>query len=106
MLILVHCRSVSDAIYSGIPGANLTTINGLGDVYILPCGQEINITFVFSGQKYPIHPLDTNMNGTRLGISDGTGKDICFGAVSITRLCTSPSHLTIIYCTTVPGCLF
>ena len=76
-------RSVSDAIYSKVPGAQLTNVSNLGEIYTLPCKAEVNVTFVFSGTKYPIHPLDTNMNGTDLGITDGTGTDICIGAVSI-----------------------
>lgn len=53
-------QAVSDAIYSGVPGASFQTVSGLGDIWIIPCDAEINVTFIIGGQKYPIHPLDTN----------------------------------------------
>lgn len=81
-LICIECRSVADAIYSGVSGAQLTNISGLGEIYTLPCDQEINLTFVFSGTKYPVHPLDTNLNGTDLQITDGSNDALCIGAVS------------------------
>ena len=86
MLTFMQHRSVADAFYSNVPGAQLKNISGLGEIYTLPCDQEVNITFVFSGKKYPIHPLDANMNGTDLKITDDAGNEICAGAVSIYRL--------------------
>ncbi|KAI0640059.1 aspartic peptidase domain-containing protein [Trametes polyzona] len=60
-----------DAIFRDVPGAILTDnadgSNGTG--YIIPCDTKINVTLVFGGQKYPIHPIDmlvlnTAPNGT------------------------------------------
>jgi len=73
-------KSVADAIYSGVSGATLQNISGIGETYVLPCSQEINLTFVFSGVKYPIHPLDTNMDGDDLQLTDGSNEKICIGA--------------------------
>ncbi|KAH9069348.1 hypothetical protein EDB83DRAFT_2374659 [Lactarius deliciosus] len=42
-------QEVSDAIYSGIPGASFQFVNGVGQIWVIPCDAE-----------YPIHPLDTN----------------------------------------------
>lgn len=72
--------SVAESIYGKISGAKLTNITGLGEIWQLPCTAEVNLTFVFQGQKYPIHPLDTVLNGTDLQITDGTGSDICIGS--------------------------
>ncbi len=56
-------RSVADAIYSRFPGAEYHNVTGLGEVWIVPCDQEVNITFKFSGNSYYIHPLDATMYG-------------------------------------------
>lgn len=53
-------REVSDAIYSGISGASFQFVNGVGQIWVLPCDAEVNLTFKIGGQAYPIHPLDTN----------------------------------------------
>ncbi|KAI9436228.1 acid protease [Lactarius indigo] len=53
-------QEVSDAIYSGIPGASFQFVNGVGQIWVLPCNAEVNLTFKIGGQAYPIHPLDTN----------------------------------------------
>ncbi|KAL1945699.1 hypothetical protein VTO73DRAFT_1701 [Trametes versicolor] len=58
-------REVVDAIYGSIPGAVkynssiLSTPWEAGmDNWIVPCNASANISFVFAGQEYPIHPLD------------------------------------------------
>lgn len=53
-------QAVSNAIYSGVPGASLQSVSGLGSVWVIPCNAEINVSFMIGGQKYPVHPLDTN----------------------------------------------
>jgi hypothetical protein len=67
---------ISDAIYGNITGAAKQNIKSLGEVYVLPCNAEVNVTFVFGGQKIPIHPLDTNL----AGFQDNGGNDICVGS--------------------------
>lgn len=79
---------MSDAIYADIPGAKFENISGIGEIYTLPCDQEVNVTFMFAGVKYPIHPLDANMNGSDLLVTDSAGGEICFGSVSINYLLT------------------
>ncbi|KAG6866191.1 hypothetical protein C0991_007741 [Blastosporella zonata] len=53
--------SVAADIYGGFVGAQLEDIESLGKIWLLPCSQEINITFKFSGMAYPIHPLDATL---------------------------------------------
>jgi hypothetical protein len=75
-------REVSNAIYSGIPGASLQTVSGLGLIWVVPCDAEINIAFKIGGQTYPVHPLDTNAEVLRF--SDGTlDTKTCVGAVRL-----------------------
>lgn len=52
---------MAEAIYSKFFGSKFTQLPGLGGVWILPCEQEVNITFSFGGKLYPIHPLDMSM---------------------------------------------
>jgi len=70
---------VSVAIYSSVPGAKFTNVSDLGGLWILPCDQEINFSFVFGGVKIPIHPLDANMDGDSLGLLYPNGSSQCFG---------------------------
>ncbi|KAG1855897.1 aspartic peptidase domain-containing protein [Suillus tomentosus] len=53
---------VAEALYGNVPGASFTNIAGLGEIWALPCDQELNATFLFAGIKFPIHPLDLNFN--------------------------------------------
>ena len=70
-------REVASAIYSGIPGASLQSVQGLGSIWVIPCDAEINVAFKFGGQTYPVHPLDTNSDDA-LANPDGR---VCLGAV-------------------------
>lgn len=54
-------RPAASAIYSGFHGAELYNIDTVGQVWIVPCMQEVNITFKFAGKRYSIHPLDATM---------------------------------------------
>ncbi|KAG9027593.1 hypothetical protein FRB95_007589 [Tulasnella sp. JGI-2019a] len=71
-------RSISDAIYGRAPGAVWDGTNGW---WTVPCAQELNISFVFGGQKLPIHPLDTSMSdvGGQTAASVN-GVSMCIGA--------------------------
>jgi len=68
--------AVSDALYSGIPGAQFISQQGF---WAIPCDTEVNLTFVIGGQNYPVHPFDTNMD---MNFTDDNNKPICIGAVS------------------------
>ena len=37
------------------------------------------MTFIFAGQKIPIHPLDTSID---LNVTDDSGNKVCLGSVS------------------------
>jgi hypothetical protein len=79
---------VVDAIYQNVPGAKFYNDTSVGPIYALPCDQEIDLTFYFAGQPYPIHPLDTNLDGSQLGLVDDNGNSVCIGAV---RVSSAPS---------------
>ncbi|TFK70924.1 acid protease [Pluteus cervinus] len=75
-------KVAADAIYSQIPGAEFTTLNNIGGVWIVPCQKEVNITFKFGGIKYPIHPLDTTLDPQLVGLSkvrNSAGDPCCIG---------------------------
>ncbi|KDQ56686.1 hypothetical protein JAAARDRAFT_194660 [Jaapia argillacea MUCL 33604] len=63
----------ANAIYGSIKGANLTD-----DGWQLPCSTKLNVSFVFGGVTYPVHPLDA----TYAGDVDDSGAPICYGAFS------------------------
>lgn len=52
---------MADAIYSRFYGSEFRQVPGIGGAWVLPCEQEVNITFRFGGKAYPIHPLDMSM---------------------------------------------
>jgi len=64
--------AVVDAMYGSISGAQLN-----GDSYIVPCDSKIDVSFVFGGVTYPVHPLDATFVTTA---DDGSVE--CMGAFS------------------------
>ncbi len=76
-------RKMADAIYGRVQGANYSQEEGL---WMIPCDQELNITFTFAGVKMPVHPLDVGSSDFDLG-------SYCVGTVSI-----SPRAFGIIEC--------
>ncbi|KAK0187821.1 aspartic peptidase domain-containing protein [Armillaria mellea] len=76
-------RSVADAIYSGISGAEYQNITGIGEIWVIPCDEEVNITFKFSGNSYHMHPLDVTMDPSLFNlpkIVNSNGQTSCLGA--------------------------
>lgn len=72
-------KQISDAIYSQVPGAQFDTAD---NTWIVPCNQEVNLTFVIGGQKYPIHPFDVAMDvNITNNLNQPTG--LCSGAASV-----------------------
>lgn len=69
--------AIANGIYSQIEGAKLRNVSGLGAVWTLSCDKEVNVTFKIGGEKYLIHPLDTTIEASDLGLEI----DICIGAV-------------------------
>ncbi|KAH0831987.1 aspartic peptidase domain-containing protein [Lanmaoa asiatica] len=68
---------VAQALYGNIPGAVLTNLSAIGEIWVLPCDQEVKATFLFGGVEFPIHPLDLNFDGFDL---QANGKSYCVGA--------------------------
>ncbi|KAK0464234.1 aspartic peptidase domain-containing protein [Desarmillaria tabescens] len=76
-------KSVADAIYSRFSGAEYHNITGIGEAWLVPCDQEVNITFKFSSISYPIHPLDATMDPSLLGLTgvvNSEGQSSCIGS--------------------------
>ncbi|KAG6815160.1 hypothetical protein H0H93_010747 [Arthromyces matolae] len=74
--------SVAEAIYGRFHGAQLVTTESVGKIWLLPCLQEVNITFQFGGKLFPIHPLDATLDPTVIGLSeitDSKGNPLCIG---------------------------
>lgn len=73
-------RGISDAIYGRVHGAVYNTSN---EFWTIPCAQELNVTFVFGGQKFPVHPLDLSITAASVEVDlplvNGTA--YCIGAV-------------------------
>ncbi|KAG0703760.1 aspartic peptidase domain-containing protein [Suillus ampliporus] len=67
-------RSVSDAIYGRVQGAEWSTSS---EAWLVPCGQLINVTFNFGGVSYPIHPLD--VSSSDFGVTFSNGNPACLG---------------------------
>ncbi|KAG9315851.1 aspartic peptidase domain-containing protein [Chiua virens] len=55
---------VAEALYSAIPNSVLENVSNLGEIWVLPCDQEVSATFIFGGIEFPIHPLDLNFDGS------------------------------------------
>lgn len=76
--------SVAQALYGDIPDAVLSNVSGIGEIWVLPCDQEVNATFLFAGVEFPIHPLDLNFDG--FDLQDSNGDSMCVGAVRVIHL--------------------
>lgn len=63
-----------DAIYGNVVGAQLSN----DGTVIVPCDTNLNVSFIFGGVEYPIHPIDTVQATT-----DTNGNIICFGGFII-----------------------
>lgn len=75
-------KSVADAIYGRVNGAEYVNVSSVGATWIVPCNQEVNLTFKISGNRYPVHPLDTTLNPSVLGLANirnSQGQDSCIG---------------------------
>ncbi|KAK0487697.1 aspartic peptidase domain-containing protein [Armillaria novae-zelandiae] len=88
-------KYVADAIYSRISGAEYRNISDSGEIWVIPCDEEVNITFKFSGNSYHIHPLDATMDPSLSNSSnlvDSKGRTSCLG--SFQPFAFTPSSLT------------
>ena len=82
-------RALATAVYGRIPGAQFTNRSDVGGIWEVPCDKEVNMTFIFAGQKIPIHPLDTTID---LNVTNDSGDKVCLGSVSIFSLYPRISH--------------
>jgi hypothetical protein len=53
-LTVNDCREIFDAIYGNLTGA----VRNEDGTVSFPCDSEVNVTFTFGGQEFPVHPLD------------------------------------------------
>lgn len=67
-------RAMSDAIYGRVQGAEWNAAN---QVWTIPCGQLLNVSFKFGGVNFPVHPLDTSSSD--FGLKDANGNNVCVG---------------------------
>ncbi|KAJ7274248.1 aspartic peptidase domain-containing protein [Mycena rebaudengoi] len=75
-------KSVASGIYSRFSGAELTNDPSIGNIWYVPCEQEVNITLKFGGVSYPIHPLDTTVDPAIFGLGarkNSKGQNACLG---------------------------
>ncbi|KAH9969733.1 aspartic peptidase domain-containing protein [Russula dissimulans] len=71
-------KYVSDAIYSGIPGAQFENLTTTGPIWTLPCNYEVNVTLLFGNISFPMHPLDVSFS-----LLDTMGTQRCVGGVRV-----------------------
>ncbi|KAG8853834.1 hypothetical protein FRB96_007974 [Tulasnella sp. 330] len=72
---------LANAIYNKVPGAIFNTSSSQ---WTIPCKHELNLTFVFGGQKIYIHPLDLSAPGSAIGnpeLDPVNGVAMCYGLV-------------------------
>jgi hypothetical protein len=70
--------AISDAFYGRVAGAKFNTrLNQ----WLIPCDQELNVSFTIGGKNYPIHPLDLTRS-LSLSKDFGAPTGYCLGTVS------------------------
>ena len=82
-MLTKYSRALSTAVYGRIPGAQFANRSDVGGIWEVPCDKEVNMTFIFAGQKIPIHPLDTTID---LNVTNDSGDKVCLGSVSAHEL--------------------
>lgn len=88
-------RTMSDAIYGRVQGASYSTTDG---IWYVPCTQYLNMSFVFGGVTFPIHPLDivsddlTSPTGLCRGPVSALRRLLCAIVTFLTSLRTVPTH--------------
>ncbi|KAF6742036.1 aspartic peptidase domain-containing protein [Ephemerocybe angulata] len=70
---------IQEGIYEKVPGVVSFTQRGVR-VWILPCNTTTVVEFTFSGQKYPIHPLDLSTMSKEVAVS-GANHTACFSSI-------------------------
>lgn len=74
-------KDIADAIYGRVPNATFISQSGDSDAgyWRIPCDYELNISFVFAGDRYPVAPLDMTFAEA---IDDAGNPTSCGGSVS------------------------
>ncbi|KAJ7636231.1 aspartic peptidase domain-containing protein [Roridomyces roridus] len=85
--------SVAAAIYSPYGAdAQLTDVSEVdGAIWVVACDVEVNVTLLFGGEAYPVHPLDATLDPVVLGFAPlalASGKQGCIGSFQPADLST------------------
>ncbi|KAJ2928438.1 hypothetical protein H1R20_g8656, partial [Candolleomyces eurysporus] len=67
-------------LYSRIPGAVTFTAEGQPRLWLIPCNTTTMVEFTFSGQRFPIHPLDLSYLSAPL-TAGGQQYTACIGSI-------------------------
>ncbi|KAI0373545.1 acid protease [Pilatotrama ljubarskyi] len=84
-------KALIDAIYGSIPGAVPYSglipgmDNGAGNNWIVPCNASANISFIFAGQEFPVHPRDLILFNSTIELEKIDGVSI----LANTTVCTN-----------------
>ncbi|RPD73742.1 acid protease [Lentinus tigrinus ALCF2SS1-7] len=68
-------QAAVDAIYSKIPGAAFWT-SPIINSWIIPCNSSTDLSFVFGGKEYPVHPLDLSLPQVFPILDNGAEKNV------------------------------
>ncbi|KAJ7029302.1 aspartic peptidase domain-containing protein [Mycena alexandri] len=74
--------SIAKAIYSQFSDAELVNDPDVGQIWFVPCTQEVNVTLKFGGNAFPVHPLDATIDPTIFGLTarkTASGQNACLG---------------------------
>ncbi|KAI1783139.1 acid protease [Ganoderma leucocontextum] len=77
-----------DAIYGSVPGA---VYDNITEVWLVPCDRSPNVTFVFGGLQFPVHPLDLTSPVTDSLLINDWDTDIATCVNTFQYLTTDPT---------------
>ncbi|KAI0697717.1 acid protease [Cerioporus squamosus] len=80
-----------DAIYSKIPGAVFWT-SPIINSWIIPCNSSTDLSFVFGGKEYPVHPLDLTLPQVIPILENGTDKNVTICVATYQYLALDPTQ--------------
>jgi len=72
--------NIVNAMYSSISGASFDSSTGMWNV---PCDAEVDVTFVYGGYPYPVHPLDVvdkSLNDANKCVGTFVGQSLTVGS--------------------------
>ncbi|TFK88605.1 acid protease [Polyporus arcularius HHB13444] len=80
-----------DAIYSKIPGAAFWT-SPIINSWIIPCDSIPDLSFVFGGKEYPVHPLDLSLPQVIPILDSGAEKNVTVCVATYQYLTLDPTQ--------------